>query len=132
MAVDSLAWRHAFAAAVATSLGFIGLVFVFSDPAEGWLLRVIIASAFFFLTSAAIGFAHPSGWPIAMLTAWGGVLMGGSIILMATARYGPEAFTAVEPPYITSGLIMLFGTLGLTFFGSLFGRSVRKQGARIL
>jgi hypothetical protein len=63
-----------------------------------------------------------------MLTAWGGVLMGGFIIILAMARYGREAFRAVEPPYITSGLILLFGSLGLTFIGGFLGRALRKQG----
>lgn len=130
MTVDSTDWMNAFVVVVAIVLGFVGLLFVFSDPGEGWLLRVIIATAFFFLTGAAIGYAHPSGWPIAMLTAWGGVLMGGFIILIAVSRYGRNAFNAIEPPYVTSGLIMLFGSLGLTFFGGFIGKSLRKRVAR--
>lgn len=130
MAADSTDRTNAFVVVLAILLGFVGLVFVFSDPAEGWLFRVIIATAFFFLTGAAIGYAHPSGWPIAMLTAWGGVLMGAFIILMAIARYGREAFDAIEPPYVTSGLILLFGSLGLTLYGGFFGRSLRKRVAR--
>lgn len=132
MAANSTDRKSAFVVVLALLLGFVGLVFVFSDPAEGWLLRVIIATAFFFLSSAAIGYAHPSGWPIAVLTAWGGVLMGGFIILMSVARYGREAFDAVEPPYVTSGLLMLFGSLGLTFFGGFFGKSIRKHSGRVL
>lgn len=116
-----------FVVVVAVLLGFVGLIFVFSDPAEGWLFRAIIATAFFFFTGAAIGFAYPGGWLIGMLTAWGGALMGGFIIIMALVRYGREAFHAIEPPYLTSGLIMLFGSLGLTFFGAFLGKLLRKQ-----
>lgn len=131
MAVDSTDWMKVFVVVIAILLGSIGLVFVFSDPAEGWLLRATVATAFFFLTGTAIGYAHANGWLIAMLTAWGAVLMGGFIIFMSIARYGSDTFNAVEPPYITSGLVLLFGSLGLTFFGGLLGRSLRKQGARI-
>lgn len=128
MAVDSTDWMSVFIVVVAILLGFVGLMFVFSDPAEGWLLRGIVATVFFLLSSAAIGYAHPRRWPIATLTAWGGVLMGGFIIILALARFGREAFSAFEPPYITSGLIMLFGSLGLTLFGGFIGKSLRKQG----
>ena len=72
MAVDSTDRMDAFVVLVALLLGSVGLVFVFSDPAEGWPLRVVIATAFFFLTGAAIGYVHPNRWPVAMLTAWGG------------------------------------------------------------
>jgi hypothetical protein len=119
-----------FVVLVALLLGLVGLVFVFSDPSEGWLLRIIIAMAFFLLASSAIGYAHPGRWPLAMLTAWGAVLMGGFIIILAMARYGREAFSAVEPPYITSGLILLFGSLGLTFIGGCLGRALRKTRSR--
>ncbi len=131
MAEDSTDWMRVFVVVIAILLGSVGLVFVFSDPAEGWLLRATVATAFFFLTGAAIGYAHANGWLIAMLTAWGAVLMGGFIILMSIARYGRNAFNAVEPPYVSSGIIMLFGSLGLTFFGGLLGRSLRIRGARI-
>lgn len=127
MADDPSGKMDVFVVLLALLLGLVGLVFVFSDPAEGWLLRVVITTAYFFLTSAAIGYAHPSRWPIAMLTAWGGVLMGGFLIILALARYGSDAFSAIEPPYITSGLIMLFGSLGTAFFGGLLGKSLRKQ-----
>ncbi|HMQ03866.1 MAG TPA: hypothetical protein PKD26_08110 [Pyrinomonadaceae bacterium] len=128
--------KNAVFAGIAFLLGFVGLVLVFSDPAEGWRLRMIIGSAFFLLSSGAIGYLHPDRWPIAVLTAWGGVLFGGLLILLAIARYGRDAFNAAEPPYITSGLIILFGSLGSAFFGGLLGRSLSghgfSQGGKVL
>lgn len=98
--MDSIDRKTPFVVLLALLLGFGGLVLVFSDlgPGEGVFLRVTIAAAFFFLSGGAIGYAHFKGWLIAMLVAWGAVLMGGFIILMSIARYGREAFTAIEPP----------------------------------
>ncbi|MBK9154022.1 MAG: hypothetical protein IPM25_07370 [Chloracidobacterium sp.] len=120
-----------FVVVIAILLGSVGLVFVFSDPAEGWRLRVITATAFFFLTGAAIGYVHPRGWPIALLTAWGAVLMGGFITLVAAAHYGRGAFAATEPPFITSGLIMIFGSLGSTLLGALLGKLFARRRDQI-
>ncbi len=131
MAMDSTD-KNAVFAGVSILFGFGGLVLVFTDPIEGWPLRITIAIAFFFFSGAVIGYAHPKGWPIAMLTAWGGVLFGGFIILVAYARYGREAFSSVEPPYITTGLIMLFGSLVLTLIGSFLGKSLPRLDARTL
>ena len=126
--------RNAIVAFLALLLGFVGLGLVFSDagPNEGWAARVAIAAVFFFLTGAGLAYAHPARWPIALLAAWGGVLMRGFIILMAFVRFGAEAFAASEPPYITSGLIILFGSLGLTFAGALLGKFVGERRVPIL
>ena len=122
MALDSTD-RNAAVAGVAALLGVGGLMLVFADPREGWIVRAIASTMFFFLAGAAIGYAHPHGWLIAMVTSWGGVVMGGFIILIAIARYGSEAFDAVEPPYVTSGIIMLIAPLALTFAGGFLGKS---------
>lgn len=133
MAVDSANNKKAGVVVLAVLLGSVELVFVFSDPGPGmgWPLQVMIAAGLFFFSGAAIGYIHPEGWPIALLSAWGAVLLGGFIILMAMARYGREAFTAVEPPYISSGLMILFGSLGLTLFGSWLGKSLPRIDAAV-
>ena len=116
---------------LALLLGFVGLVLVFSDVGskETWVLRVAIVTTFFFFAGAAIGFIYPEGWPIAILASWGAVLLGGFIVLMALARYGAQAFSAVEPPYLTSGLTILFGPLLLTAIGALIGKSLSRGRA---
>ncbi|MCC7307074.1 MAG: hypothetical protein IT173_05895 [Acidobacteria bacterium] len=131
--MDSIDAKNAVVTVVAIVLGFVGLVFVFSDPGpgEGWLFRVSITMAFYFLSGVGIGYMHPGGWLIAMLIAWGGVMMGGFIVLMAVARYGREAFNASEPPFVASGLIMLIGSLGLTFLGGFLGKSLPRRNPRI-
>jgi len=121
-----------FAVAVAVVLGFGGLALVFSDlgPGESWPLRITTAVVFFLVSGAFIGFAHPKGWLIAMLTAWGAVLMGAFITLIAIAYYGRGAFAATEPPFITSGLTMIFGSLGSTLLGALLGKMLSRHLAR--
>jgi hypothetical protein len=121
MALDSTDRNAAFAG-VAALLGAVGFMFLFSDPREGWIVRVIASMVFFFFASVAIGYAHPGGWLIAMLISWGGVAMGGFITLMAFARYGAQAFDAVEPPFIISGLVMLFAPIALTLLGGFVGK----------
>lgn len=110
-------------------LGFGGLVFVFSDlgPGEGWPFRVAITAAYFFISGAFIGYAQPKTWAIALLVAWGGVLMGGFITLVAIVHYGREAFAATQPPFITSGLIILFGSVGATLLGAFFGKLLPRK-----
>lgn len=117
---------------LALILGFLGLALVFSDleTSDGWLARVIVAALFFFLCGLGIGFINPELWIIAGLSAWGGILMGGFIVLVSIGRYGSAAFDAQEPPYISAGLIMLFIPLGLTLFGGYIGKllsRVRKE-----
>jgi hypothetical protein len=119
-------------AILALALGFVGLAFVFSDlgASEAWLARVFVAALFFFLCGLGIGFINPELWIIAGLSAWGGILMGGFIVLMAIGRYGSAAFDAQEPPYISAGLTMLFIPLGLTLIGGYIGKllsQMRKQ-----
>lgn len=126
MSKDSID-KNAAVAGLAILLGFVGLAIVFSDPVEGWPLRIMIASAFYFFSSATVGYTHPNGWPIAMLTAWGGLLMGGLLIIAAIARYGGAAFAATEPPYISSGLIMLFGSLVLSLSGGYVGKLLSRK-----
>lgn len=126
--MDSIDRKIPFVVLIAVLLGFGGLLLVFSDlgPGEGAFLRVTITAAYFFLSGGIIGFAHFKGWLIAMLVAWGSVLMGGFIIFMAIARYGRESFAATDPPYISSGLIILVGSLALTLLGGVFGRSLSR------
>lgn len=108
--------------------GFGGWIFVFSDlgPGETWPARIAIASAYFLLTGGTIGFLHPRGWLIALLISWAAVLMGGFIIFIALIRYGTEAFAAAEPPYVTSGLVMVFGSLVMALFGGILGRLLAR------
>jgi len=61
------------------------------------------------------------------LSAWGGILMGGFIVLMAISRYGSAAFSTQEPPYISVGLIMLFIPLGLTLIGGYIGKLLSQM-----
>jgi len=117
MALDASA-RNAAVAGVAVLLGAVEFVFVFADPREGWVVRIIASAVFFLLAGAAIGYAHPRGWLLAMLISWGGVAMGGFIILIAFARYGSNAFNASEPPFVTAGIVILPGPLVVTLFGS--------------
>jgi hypothetical protein len=119
-------------AILALMLGFFGLALVFSDLGanERWLARVVVATLFFFLCGLGIGFLNPELWITAGLSAWGGILMGGFIVLMAIGRYGSAAFDAQEPPYISAGLTMLFIPLGLTLIGGYIGKllsQMRKQ-----
>ncbi|MBK9155459.1 MAG: hypothetical protein IPM25_14825 [Chloracidobacterium sp.] len=102
MANRSTDARSAFAVAIAIVLGFGGLVLTFSDlgPGESWPLRITVAAAFFFISGAFVGLIQPKAWPIALLTAWGAVLMGGFITLVAAAHYGRGAFAATEPPLL--------------------------------
>lgn len=116
-------------AVLALLLGFFGLAFVFSDLSSGeaWLERVIVAALFFFLSGLGIGFFHPKWWIIAGLTAWGGIFLGGFIVLMAIGRYGSTAFDAQEPPYISAGLIILFVSLGLALIGGYIGKLLSRM-----
>lgn len=109
--------------------GFGGWVFVFSDlrPGESWLARIAIAAAFFLLTGGVIGFLHPKGWLVAMLISWGAVLMGGLMIFLAFVRYGREAFSAAEPPFVTSGPVMVFGSLGMSLSGGIVGKLLTRN-----
>ena len=65
---------------------------------------------------------------MALLTAWGAVLMGVFGTLVGFAKYGGEAFTAGESPDASAGLIMLFGSLGLTLIGGFVGKSLPRPG----
>lgn len=121
--------NHAAAAGIAVLIGFVGLMFVFTDPVEGWPLRIAIATTFFFLSGAAIGFIHPNGWPMAMLTAWGGALMGGLITLVAISRN--DSSPAPEPLELPIGLIMLFGSPIVTLFGGFLGKSFSRKGTSV-
>ena len=116
-------------AILALTLGFFGLALVFSDSgaSEEWLVRVLVAALFFFLSGLGIGFINPELWIIAGLSAWGGILMGGFIVLMALGRYGSAAFDAQEPPYISAGLTMLFVPLGLTLIGGYIGKLLSQM-----
>ncbi len=121
--------KNPFSVALALLLGVFGLALVFSDlgSSEAWQERVFVATLFFFLCGLGIGFFNPELWIIAGLSAWGGILMGGFIVLMAIARYGSAAFDAQEPPYISAGLIMLFIPLGLTLIGGYIGRLLSQM-----
>jgi len=110
-------------------LGFFGLALVFSDlgPDEEWLGRAFVAVIFFFLCGLIIGFFDPERWIIAGLSAWGGILMGGFIVLVSIGRYGSAAFDAQEPPYILAGLTMLFIPLGLSLIGGYIGKLLNQM-----
>ena len=109
---------------LALILGLVGLSFVISDPGPGesMAIRILTAALFFFLSGAAIAFFNPTLWVISGLTAWGGVLMGGLITLSAVRRYGGDAFNAQEPPYISSGLIMLLLPITFSLIGGYVGK----------
>ncbi len=121
--------KNPFSVALALLLGVFGLALVFSDlgSSEAWQERVFVATLFFFLCGLGIGFFNPELWIIAGLSAWGGIIMGGFIVLMAISRYGNAAFSAQEPPYISVGLIMLFIPLGLTLIGGYIGRLLSQM-----
>ncbi len=116
-------------AILALLFGVFGLALVFSDlgASEACLGRVSVAALFFFLCGLGIGFLNPELWIIAGLSAWGGILMGGFIVLMAISKYGSAAFDAQEPPYISAGLAMLFIPPGLTLIGGYIGKLLSQM-----
>ncbi len=61
-------------AILALVLGIIGLSMVFSDigAGESAIIRIVVATLFFFLSGLGIGYLNPRGWIISGLTAWGG------------------------------------------------------------
>ncbi len=119
--------------ALALILGIIGLSTVFSDlgSGESWGMRTLIADIFFFLSGAVIGFFNPKLWMISGLIAWEGVLMGGFLTLIALRRHGAGAFSAQESPYISVGLMMLFGPIILALLGGFMGRMIREKRAEM-
>jgi hypothetical protein len=116
-------------ALAALILGLFGLALVFSDlaPNETWSIRVGIAVAYFFLCGLGIGFLSRDFWLIAGLSAWGAILMGGLLVMVALGRHGSAAFNAQEPPYISSGLLLLFVPIVLSLAGGYLGRKLHAR-----
>ena len=110
-------------------LGIFGLALLFSDLSQGesGSNRVILAILFFFLCGLGIGFFNPKMWIISGLTAWGGILLGGFITLVALAKYGSNAFGAREPPFISAGLIMIFLPAALALTGGYIGKQLTQM-----
>jgi len=112
-------------------LGLFGLALIFSNlsPNETWSIRVAVAVIYFFLCGLGIGFLSRDFWFIAGLSAWGAVLMGGLLVIVALGRHGSASFEAQEPPYISSGLLLLFVPIVLSLAGGYIGH---KLNARLL
>lgn len=121
-------------AGLAFFLGIFGLALVFSDlgPDESWSIRIVIWIFFFFLSGFGLGFFNPKMWMISALTAGGGILLGGFIILVAIAKYGNNAFNAQEPPFISAGLTTLFVPLILALFGGYIGKQVAQMRKKLV
>lgn len=109
-------------------IGIVGLSLVFSDMGSGesWGVRTLIATAFFFFSGVLIGFFNPKLWMISGVTAWGGVLMGGFLTLMAFRKHGADAFNAQEPPYIFVGVMMLILPITLALMGGFLGKILTR------
>lgn len=124
--------RSILSAVLAVLFGIFGLVLVFSDlgPGEVWWERVLIAMLFFFFCGLAVGWFNPRFWIIAALSAWGGFLMGGSLVFFALSKYGKAAFDAQEPPYISVGLIMLFFPVIFSLIGGHVGKLIGPHMAK--
>lgn len=123
--IDSLVFS-----VLALLFGFFGLALVFSDlgPGESWVVRILVATLFFLISGALIGFLNPNLWMISGLTAWGGLLIGGFITWGAIRRYDRgDAASAQEPTNISAGLIMLFLPLTLSLIGGYIGGYIGKR-----
>lgn len=114
---------------VALLLGFVGLYFIFSDlsSSENWINRVLIAAIFFLLSGLVIGGFNPKAWFLSGLTAWGSLIMGAILTISAIGKYGSDAFSAQEPPYISAGLVFLFIPLAIAVIGGYLGKLLSEK-----
>jgi peptidoglycan/LPS O-acetylase OafA/YrhL len=114
------------------ALGVIGLNLVFSDlgAGESSINRIFVSAVFFFLCGIGIGYFNPRGWVISGLCAWGSTLFGTLIVMNAIRKYGGNALSAQEPPYISSGLIILLVPLSLALLGGYVGRNLSRRAAK--
>ena len=119
---------------LALIVGIFGLSLVFVDLGPDGLTfgRVILGVGFFLLVGLIIGFINPKGWWISGFAAWGGILIGGFITINAIKKYGGDAWSANEPPYILSGLALLFFPLGLALVGGYLGKFLRIRRQKSL
>jgi hypothetical protein len=117
--------------AFALILGFIGLSLVFSDigAGESAASRIFVAASFFFLGGVGIGYFNSRAWIISGLTAWGSILFGAFLTLASIRKYGRDAFTVQEPPYLSAGLVILFVPLSLALLGGYIGKSLNNKRA---
>jgi uncharacterized protein YacL len=124
--------KYPLAALFALLLGFIGLSLVFSDLNQGESLatRILTAALFFSISGVGIGLLIPKAWMVSALVAWGAILMGGFITLTALRKYGSSAFGTEEPPYISSGLIVLILPVTVSLIGGYFGKQIRHTKAK--
>lgn len=127
--VDMSEHKRPFAIVLSVILGAIGLALVFSDlgPDESWPVRAAVAASYFFLCGVGIGLLSRDQWYIAGLSAWGGVLFGGYLVLVALGSYGTTAFEAKDPPFISSGLILLFVPIALSLLGGYIGSQLSNR-----
>lgn len=128
----ALPYKVTFSVIFALLFGVFGLSMVFSDlgPGEAWWERVLVATFFFFFCGLAVGWFNPRFWIIAGLSAWGGILMGGLLILASFSKYGTAAFGVQEPPYISAGLMVLFLPLTFSLVGGYVGKLIGQRMAK--
>ncbi len=111
-------------AIIAIITGIIGLSLVFSDtgPSEPTIARVFISAVFFFLCGSVIGYFNPQAWIISVLVSWGACFFGLLLVIAAIRNYGAAAFSAQQPPYIESGLVISLLPFSLTVLGGYVGK----------
>jgi hypothetical protein len=121
--------KRPLAVVLALVLGVFGLALVFSDlgPQEAWPFRVAVAAIYFLLCGLGIGYLSQNHWFIAGLSSWGGILFGGFLVIAALGRYGTSAFEAKDPPYLSSGLILLLVPIALSLLGGYIGQRLSNR-----
>ena len=112
---------------IALAVGVIGLWAVFSDigPKDSMAARWLMTSLVYAAGAMAVGFLVPRRWYLALLTAWGPLVLGliGLTVKLINGRPVPYwrflALTILGVP----GAALLFGFLGRRVRGRLAGVS---------
>ena len=74
---------------LAIGLGALGLPLVFTElaPDETTGERALVTASFYFFASVLIGYLRPRLWPLGILTAWGGLIIGFPIAIATAGSY---------------------------------------------